>query len=253
MNAMRHLMTAALALALLSGTSALAQPPGGQSSGPHGGSGGAHGGQGGAHGGQAGQGSQGGSHGGAGGAPGGGAGTHGGPSGPGGNTGHLSGGYQGRTHNGPGGNAGQQGGGYGGGNQGGTHGGPGGGGHPTGIHNAPSTYHPGFGAPGFRPGPGAARPNYSPQYFPRVFHPSHQYAWRGSAWRPQPNYYYRHWGYGDRLPFGWFGAQWFIGDYYFYDLPVPPYGYEWIRVGPDALLVDLATGMVVESVYGLFY
>jgi Ni/Co efflux regulator RcnB len=86
-----------------------------------------------------------------------------------------------------------------------------------------------------------------------VFHPSHQYSWRGSAWRPQPNYYYRHWGYGDRLPFGWFGAQWFIDDYYFYDLPVPPYGYEWIRVGPDALLVNLATGMVVESVYGLFY
>jgi hypothetical protein len=115
----------------------------------------------------------------------------------------------------------------------------------------PSTYRPHGGAPGFRPG--GARPSYSAQYFPRVFRPTQRYAWRGGYWSPPPGYYYRQWGYGDRLPYGWYDEQWYIDDYYYYDLPVPPYGYEWVRVGPDALLVDLDEGTVVESVYGLFY
>jgi hypothetical protein len=34
---------------------------------------------------------------------------------------------------------------------------------------------------------------------------------------------------------------------------VPPYGYEWIRNGPDALLVDIGSGEVVSSVPGIFY
>jgi Ni/Co efflux regulator RcnB len=35
-------------------------------------------------------------------------------------------------------------------------------------------------------------------------------------------------------------------------LPPPPLGYAWVRVGPDALLVNLTNGTVVEAVYGLF-
>jgi Ni/Co efflux regulator RcnB len=115
----------------------------------------------------------------------------------------------------------------------------------------PSNYRPGWGAPGYRPG--GPQPRYDPRYFPRNYRPARTYAWRGSAWRPQPGFYYRRWAYGDRLPFGWFGPQWYIDDYYYYDLPVPPYGYEWVRVGPDALLVDLDSGAVVSAVYGLFY
>jgi len=119
------------------------------------------------------------------------------------------------------------------------------------AHGVPNSYHPHGGVPGFRPG--GDRPHYDPQFFPREFRPDHAFAWRGAVWRSQPGFYYRHWGYGDRLPFGWFDRHWYIADYYYYDLPVPPYGYEWIRVGPDALLVDLDDGTVVEAVYGLFY
>ena len=258
---MRHLMTAALALVLMSGTSALADPPdnhkgqsgghaapsgGGHPGGPPAGGGAPHaapGGGGGAGGAHAYPGaSQGAAH------------TYGGAAG----ATHSSGGYQGYS----GGAHGAQGGAVTqgtahGGYSGASHTGQGGAqGYAGGAHGArgvPSTYNPRFGAPGFRPGPGAARPHYDAQYFPRVFQPDHQYAWRGRAWAGQPGYYYRHWGYGDRLPYGWFAAQWFINDYYDYDLPVPPDGYEWIRVGPDALLVDLDDGTVVESVYGLFY
>ena len=266
---MKHLKAAALALALVGGTSALAQPP--ESSGHHGGQapsrpapqaaaprpapqaapaaprgpqGGAQGYQGGGRpggsqgGGYQGAPTSGGTRGGAGGYPGYSGGSHGAQNAPAAQGGR--GGYQGYQGNSGAGRPGQ---GAGQGYQGGAHGGRG----------VPSTYSPRFGAPGFRPGPGAARPHYNAQYFPRVFRPDRQYAWRGGAWSGPPGYYYRRWGYGDRLPYGWFAAQWFINDYYYYDLAVPPYGYEWVRVGPDALLVDTDDGTVVESVYGIFY
>ncbi|HKT54763.1 MAG TPA: RcnB family protein, partial [Caulobacteraceae bacterium] len=96
------------------------------------------------------------------------------------------------------------------------------------------------------------RPRYSSRYFPPVYNPGQRFQWRG-GWSNQPGYYYRRWAYGDRLPWGWFRAQWWIDDYWFYDLPVPPFGYEWVRVGPDALLVDIYTGEVVEVVPDLFF
>ncbi|HEY3890312.1 MAG TPA: RcnB family protein [Caulobacteraceae bacterium] len=128
-------------------------------------------------------------------------------------------------------------------------------GHPTGRVDQRSfnsgSFRPNFGAPGFRPG--GERPRYNPQYFPRTFNLGQRFQWRGGAWRGPRGYYYRPWFYGQVLPFGWFSADYYINDYYDYDLPVPPYGYEWIRNGPDALLVDISSGEVVESVPGVFY
>jgi Ni/Co efflux regulator RcnB len=110
---------------------------------------------------------------------------------------------------------------------------------------------PSFGAPGFRPG--GVRPQYNAQFFPRSFNPGARFNWRGGAWYGPQGYSYRPWYYGQILPFGWFTAQWYINDYYDYQLPVPPYGYEWIRNGPDALLVNIDSGMVAEDVPGIFY
>jgi hypothetical protein len=114
-----------------------------------------------------------------------------------------------------------------------------------------NNFRPGFGAPGFRPGGG--RPQYNPQYFPRTFNLGNRFNWRGGNWAGPRGFYYRSWVYGQILPFGWYSSQWYINDYYDYDLPVPPYGYEWIRNGPDALLVDVNSGEVVSSVPGIFY
>lgn len=97
------------------------------------------------------------------------------------------------------------------------------------------------------------RPRYDRREFPSEIRADRRYHWRGPQWYPPAGFYYRHWGYGERLPWGWFEPRWYIDDYYDYDLPLPPYGYEWIRVGPDALLVDIRTGIVVESDYGLFW
>ena len=109
----------------------------------------------------------------------------------------------------------------------------------------------GFGAPGFTPG--GDRPRYDAQHFPPQVRAHQRYDWRGGhPWQNQPGWYYRRWAFGMFLPAGWYVQDYWIEDYDDYDLPVPPYGYEWVRNGPDALLVDTYTGEVVEVVYGLF-
>jgi Ni/Co efflux regulator RcnB len=63
---------------------------------------------------------------------------------------------------------------------------------------------------------------------------------------------YQRWGYGDRLPRSFWAQQYWLTDYWLFGLDVPPVGYEWVRYGPDALLIDTTTGEVVQTVYGRF-
>ena len=42
-------------------------------------------------------------------------------------------------------------------------------------------------------------------------------------------------------------------DYWRLGLGGPPYGYHWVRYGPDLLLVEWRTGRVVDVIYGAFY
>jgi Ni/Co efflux regulator RcnB len=46
--------------------------------------------------------------------------------------------------------------------------------------------------------------------------------------------------------------------YYYADwaamgLPPPDPGFQWVRYGPDLLLVNVTTGQVVDVIYGAFY
>lgn len=111
---------------------------------------------------------------------------------------------------------------------------------------------PGWGAPGFQPG-GHDRPRYDPRYYPHVMSLGERYRWLGGGWRPQRGFYYRRWAYGEFLPFGWYDQPYWVGNYWDYDLPVPPFGYNWVRVGDDVLLINLQTGFVAEVIYGVFY
>lgn len=65
-------------------------------------------------------------------------------------------------------------------------------------------------------------------------------------------YHYRRWVYGDVLPPTFWAQDYWLTDYWLFGLDVPPMGYEWVRYGPDALLIDLATGEIVQVVYGRF-
>ena len=72
-------------------------------------------------------------------------------------------------------------------------------------------------------------------------------------YRGPSGYSYRHWSFGDRLPSIYFARDYWLADFLIYGLMEPPYGYEWVRYGPDALLIDLDTGEIVRVEYNVFY
>jgi Ni/Co efflux regulator RcnB len=80
-----------------------------------------------------------------------------------------------------------------------------------------------------------------------------QHRFRVRAYHAPHGYSYRRWSYGQRLPAPYFGRNYWIGDYYRYHLMVPPAGYVWVRFGPDALLVHIYSGEIIQVMYGLFY
>jgi Ni/Co efflux regulator RcnB len=75
---------------------------------------------------------------------------------------------------------------------------------------------------------------------------------RGYYVRPS-GYYYRSWRYGDCLPRAYYGRRYIVNDYYAYRLAPPPRGYYWVRVDNDVVLAAIASGLVVQAVYDIFY
>lgn len=88
------------------------------------------------------------------------------------------------------------------------------------------------------------------------------YNYRGRTFdrfRAQP---YR-WPGGFRGAFNWLPNQYlptsfllrdyYIDNYWDFGFGRPPYGYEWIRVGDDALLVNIYTGQIADVAPGVFY
>jgi Ni/Co efflux regulator RcnB len=70
---------------------------------------------------------------------------------------------------------------------------------------------------------------------------------------PPRGYYSRTWYRGDRLPNGWYGPRYVVTNWSPYHLYAPPYGYHWVRVGNDVLLTALATGVVLDAVYNIWF
>jgi Ni/Co efflux regulator RcnB len=62
----------------------------------------------------------------------------------------------------------------------------------------------------------------------------------------------RRWSYGQYLPRAFWASQYIIADYWLFALEVPPGGYEWVRYGPDAILVNVVTGQILQVEYGVF-
>jgi hypothetical protein len=109
---------------------------------------------------------------------------------------------------------------------------------------------------GNRPGPG--RPNWggrpafggrpAGQGRPPGFRPIH-----GQPFRYPSGYGYRRWGIGAALPLLFLSSAYYFTNYGEYGLYAPPYGYRWVRYGPDLLLVQIGTGYVADAIYGAFY
>lgn len=117
---------------------------------------------------------------------------------------------------------------------GGPPGGPMAGPHPIGPPNGVAT--------GPRPG-GPGQFNYRGRTFTGVHAAPFAYP---SGWE------YRRWAVGAALPPIFLTQDYFYPQWAALGLDPPPPGFQWVRYGPDMLLVDVNTGDVAEVIYGVF-
>ena len=80
-----------------------------------------------------------------------------------------------------------------------------------------------------------------------------QHRYRLGSYRWPGGYNYRRFAFGEYLPQIFFAQDYWIYDYADYGLPYPPPGTQWVRYGPDALLIDQDTGEIVQVIYSVFY
>ena len=77
-------------------------------------------------------------------------------------------------------------------------------------------------------------------------------SYRIGPYHPPAGWTDRHWAYGQILPRAYWGSQYLLSDYWLFALEVPPAGYEWVRDGTDAILVNVNTGEILQVEYGVF-
>jgi Ni/Co efflux regulator RcnB len=64
---------------------------------------------------------------------------------------------------------------------------------------------------------------------------------------------YRRWVIGAVLPPVFLASAYYYSDWAALGLAPPEPGFQWVRYGPDLLLVNEGTGEVVDVLYGAFY
>jgi Ni/Co efflux regulator RcnB len=105
---------------------------------------------------------------------------------------------------------------------------------------------------GNRGGYGGQRHDFSSfRDYHRDFRASRRF--RGPDYRRPAGWYDHRWTFGEFLPSAFWARDYWLSDYGAYDLPPPPYGAIWVRVGNDALLVDRDSGEVITVEYNVFY
>ena len=109
--------------------------------------------------------------------------------------------------------------------------------------------HQQFGSP-MHPGPGPGGPP-SGAYF--VYHGHNFNRAHLSPFIYPPGWAYRRWAVGALLPPLFLAPAYYYGGWAGLGLPAPLPGYQWVRYGPDLLLVNVATGQVAEVANGVFY
>ena len=93
--------------------------------------------------------------------------------------------------------------------------------------------------------------HWAPHQYPQRYRSQQRY--RAPAWHAPRGYYSRAWRFGEILPRGWYGRDYWIPMWWEFDLPGPPPGYHWVRIGTDALLVDDFDGRIVQVVDDIFW
>jgi Ni/Co efflux regulator RcnB len=106
---------------------------------------------------------------------------------------------------------------------------------------------------GWRPGgaQGGARGDHDhPGRY--VFHGRDYARVRVQPYRYPPNFNYRRWSRGDTFRDWRLFTDYAITDYLVLGFTPPSYGQRWVRYGPDAVLIDIGTGAVLDTVYGVY-
>jgi Ni/Co efflux regulator RcnB len=81
----------------------------------------------------------------------------------------------------------------------------------------------------------------------------HRYArFLGPRYFWPAGYFYSPYAVGAFLPLVFLSTDYVVVDYADYDLEAPPPDYEWVRYGPDLLLVDVNSGEVDQVIQGVF-
>ena len=84
-----------------------------------------------------------------------------------------------------------------------------------------------------------------------TYHATNRY--RASRYVYPSGWYMRVWSFGDVLPHrSWYSQSYYL-DWWRYNLPRPPIGTEWIRMRDDAVLVDIWNGRVLAVYHDLFW
>ncbi len=116
------------------------------------------------------------------------------------------------------------------------------------------------GRPGPRPGPGhvAGRPVYGHGVYHgprgnRFYYNGHYFGRiHGGPWAWPAGYGYHRFFIGGILPAIFLGSAYVYADYVALGLAAPDPGFVWVRYGPDLVLVNQATGEIVQVAYGVF-
>ena len=93
-------------------------------------------------------------------------------------------------------------------------------------------------------GPGGAQFNYRGHAINRVHVAPFVYP---AGWN------YRRWAVGAILPPLFLVSAYYYADWAVLGLAAPEPGFQWVRYGPDLVLVNVTTGQIVDVVYGAFY
>ena len=108
-----------------------------------------------------------------------------------------------------------------------------------------------------------SQPGFVPPTQPAIAAPQpgdHQFMWRGRAFARvhaapfvyPSGYAYQRLAVGAILPPLLLAPEYFYSDWEALGLDAPPPYYQWVRYGPDLLLVNLTTSEVVETIYDAF-
>ena len=102
------------------------------------------------------------------------------------------------------------------------------------------------------PGYGGPRHDFSGfRDYHRNFHAPRRF--RTAFYRRPAGWYDHRWSFGEFLPAAFWARDYWLIDFADYDLPPPPYGAVWVRVGSDALLIDEDSGEIITVSYDIFY